>query len=137
MARSDIEVARAATEQFGRGDVEDLLPLIHPEFETTTPPGLAAEPDTYRGHDGVRRYFASFYEAMDKVWLEADDYREVGGRVLMRGRLGTRGRSTGLETYLEAAVLWTIEDEQVIGGDIFATEEEALAALEGTQPSED
>lgn len=135
MTRSDIEVAKDVTERFGRVDVEELLPLIHPEFEATTPPGLAAEPDTYRGYEGIRRYFASFYEAMDKVWLEADDFCEVsGGRVMVRGRLWTRGRSTGLETHLEAVFVWTIRDELVISTEIFATEEEALAAMEGGHP---
>jgi ketosteroid isomerase-like protein len=137
VARSDLEVAKEATERFGRGDVEELLPLIHPEFEATTPQGLAAEPDTYRGHEGIRRYFASFYEAMDKVWLEAEDYREVGGRVVVPGKLWTRGRSTGLETNIAAVFVWTVKDEQVIRAEIFATEEEALAALEAHQPDSD
>jgi ketosteroid isomerase-like protein len=137
MARSDLEVAKEATEAFGRNGVEGILPLIHPEFESTTPPGLAAEPDTYRGHEGIRRYFDSFYEAMDKVWLEAEDFREIGGKVMMHGRLWSRGRSTGLESNIEAIFVWTIKDEQVIRAEIFATEEEALAAIEGTQPSAD
>lgn len=136
MARSDIEVAKEATERFGR-DIEGLLPLIHPEFETTTPPGLAAEPDTYRGHDGVRRYFESFYEAMDRIWLEAGEFREVGAKVLVKGRLWTRGRSTGLETSIEAVFVWTVKDEKVIRTEIFATEEEALAALQDGDPSAD
>ena len=33
----------------------------------TTPANLAAEPDTYRGHEGIRRYFDSFYDVMDEV----------------------------------------------------------------------
>jgi ketosteroid isomerase-like protein len=136
MAKTDLQVAREATERFGTEGVEGLLGVIHPEFETTTPPGLAAEPDTYRGHAGVRRYFDSFYEAMDKVWLEADDYREVGGKVMVHGRLWSRGRSTGLESSLEAVFLWTVKDEQVIRAEIFATEEEALAAI-GAQPEAD
>ena len=44
--------------------------MIHPEFEVTTPQSLASEPDTYRGHEGIRRYFDSFYEAMENVYFE-------------------------------------------------------------------
>lgn len=137
MAKSDVEVAKAATEAFGRDGVEGLLPLVHPDFETTTPPGLAAEPDTYRGHDGIRRYFDSFYEAMDKVWLEADGFREVGGKVMVPGKLWSRGRSTGLESNIEAVFVWTIRDEQVIRAEVYATEKEALAALGESQPDSD
>ena len=31
--------------------------LVHPEFEVTTSPELTVEPDTYRGHDGVREWW--------------------------------------------------------------------------------
>lgn len=138
MARSDTEVVKAAMEAFGNEDVETIIPFVHPDFETTTPSGLAAEPDTYRGHDGVRRYFASFYEAMDKLWLDARDFREVGGgRVLFVGTLHSRGRSTGIESEIEAIMLWTIEDELLRRTEIFATEEEALAAVEASQPEAD
>ena len=54
------------------------MPFVHPEFEVTTPPGLAAEPDTYRGPGGVRRYFESFYEAMDRVGFEPERFIAVG-----------------------------------------------------------
>ena len=124
-------------EAFGGEDVETIIPFVHPDFESTTPSGLAAEPDTYRGHDGVRRYFASFYEAMDKIWLEARDFREIGGKVLFRGTLHSRGRSTGIESGIEAAMVWTVKDEKLIRMEIFATEEEALAALEAPQPDSD
>lgn len=110
------------------------MPLIHPDFESITPPGLAAEPDTYRGHEGVRRYFSSFYDAVDKIWLEGHEFRQVGGKVLIHATLNTRGRSTGIEAGIEAYFLWTIKNEQLIRAEIFATEEEALAAAEVSQP---
>ncbi len=132
-----MEVAKESMELFGRDGVEALIPLIHPEFETTIPPGFSTEPDTYRGHEGLRRYFDTFYEAMDKIWLEAEDFREVGGKVLVHGKLWTRGRSTGLETNIEAVFVWTIKDEKVFRAEIFATDEEALAAIDGAQSSAD
>jgi hypothetical protein len=133
VARSDIEVVKAAIDAFGDEDVEKLMPFIHPDFESATPPGMAAEPDTYRGHEGVRRYFASFYDAMDKIWLEAREFRGVGGKVLFRGTLHSRGRSTGIESGIDAFMLWTVADELLIRMEIFATEDEALASAEGGQ----
>jgi hypothetical protein len=133
VTRSDLEVAESVIEAFGDEDVERIMPLIHPDFEATTPPGLAAEPDTYRGHDGVRRYFASFYDAVDKIWLEVHESRQVGGKVLIHATLHSRGRSTGIEAGIESYLLWTIKDEQVLRAEIFATEAEALAATEGSQ----
>jgi len=55
MSESDVELMRQGLQAFEREGVEGLIRFIHPDFEMTTPPGLAAEPDTYRGHDGLRR----------------------------------------------------------------------------------
>ena len=124
-------------EAFGDEDVENILQYIHPDFVGTTPPGLAAEPDTYRGHDGIRRYFSSFYDAVDKIWTEPHEFRQVGDRVLIHATLNSRGRTTGIEAGIEAYFLWTVKDEMVIRAEIFPTEKEALAAAEDAQPSSD
>ena len=91
MTETNVELVREGFEAMREGDVEALLPFIHPDFEVTTPPGLAAEPDTYRGQEGIRRYFESFYEAMDRVSFEADDFIEVGDRVVVPTTLRRAG----------------------------------------------
>ena len=84
MNETNADLVRERFAPMREGDVEALLTLIHPDFEVTTPPGLAAEPDTYRGPEGIRRYFDSFYEAMDRVSFEPHDFIGVGGA--RRGR---------------------------------------------------
>ena len=37
------------------GTSRRILALAHTDFEAVVPPELSAEPDTYRGHDGIRR----------------------------------------------------------------------------------
>jgi ketosteroid isomerase-like protein len=127
----NVELVRQGFETMRGGDVEALLPLIHPEFEVTTPPGLAAEPDTYRGPDGIRRYFESFYEVMDRVSFEADDFIPVGERVVVPVTLRARGRTTGIETAQKVVQIWDLKDGQAIRIEIYATLEEAMAAARG------
>jgi len=67
----NLETVQRGFDAFNENGVEGILPLIHPDFEATTPPSLASEPDTYRGHDGVRRWFDSFYEVMDGIRWDA------------------------------------------------------------------
>jgi ketosteroid isomerase-like protein len=124
----NVELVRQGFEAMRGGDVEAVLPLIHPEFEVTTPPGLAAEPDTYRGPDGIRRYFESFYEVMDRVSFEADDFIPVGERVVVPVTLRARGRTTGIETAQKVVQIWDLKDGQAIRIEIYATLEEAMAA---------
>jgi ketosteroid isomerase-like protein len=125
------EIIRAGFQALNEGGVEALLPLVHPEFEMTTPPNLAAEPDTYRGPEGVRRYFDSFYDAMDEVRFEPGEFREVGGRVIAQSTLIARGRATGIEVEQEVVLVWSLRDDQVIRVEVYATMGEALEATQG------
>ena len=128
MADTDADLVRQGFEALRNGDFEDLLPLIHPEFELTTPPTLAAEPDTYRGPAGMRRYFESFYEAMDRVTFEPDEFIEVEDRVVVPSTLRARGRSTGIETEQRVIQVWQVKDGKAYRVEAYATLQEALAA---------
>jgi uncharacterized protein len=130
MSSQDVELVRRGFEALSEGGVEALLQFIHPEFETTTPASLAAEPDTYRGHDGVRRYFDSFYDAMDEIRFEPREFREAGGSVIVPVTLTARGRTTGIEARQDLVMTWTLRDGKAVRVDAFATVEEALQAVE-------
>ena len=128
MTADNVELVRGGFEALSEGGVEALLPFIHPEFEVTTPADLAAEPDTYRGHEGVRRYFDSFYDAMDEIRFEPGEFREVRGRVIVPTTLHARGRTTGIETQQEFVMVWSLRDGQAIRVETYATLDEALEA---------
>jgi ketosteroid isomerase-like protein len=128
VSEEKVELVRRGFEAMREGDPEALMPFIHPEFEATTPPQLAAEPDTYRGHEGVRRYFGSFYEAMDRVSFEAEEFIPIGDVVVVRSVLRTRGRTTGIETEQRLATVWELKDGKAYRLSVYATVDEAMAA---------
>ncbi|HEY8639578.1 MAG TPA: nuclear transport factor 2 family protein [Solirubrobacterales bacterium] len=130
MAESTGELIRQGFEDLAASGYEAMLPLISPEFELTTPPGLAAEPDTYRGPDGMTRYFESFYEAMDEIHFEPHEFREIGDWVVVPFTLTARGRSTGLEAEQAGVMAWQLRDGLAVRLDVFAELSEALAAVE-------
>jgi ketosteroid isomerase-like protein len=127
----DIEVVRRGFAALREGGVEALLPFISADFEVTTPASLAAEPDTYRGHDGLRRYFASFYEAMDEVTFEPHEFVTAGGRVVVPFTLRARGRSTGLAFEQEAVFVWRIREGLATGLSVHPGRDAAIAEAEG------
>jgi ketosteroid isomerase-like protein len=131
MSSRNVEIIREGFEALSEGGVDALMPLIHPEFEMTTPANLAAEPDTYRGAEGVRRYFDSFYDAMDEVRFEPREFREAGERVIAQSTVTARGRATGIEVKQRVVLVWTLRDEQVIRVEVYATLDEALEATQG------
>ena len=128
MSSQNVELVRGGFEALSEGGVEALLPLIHPEFEVTTDASLTAEPDTYRGQEGVRRYFDSFYEAMDEVRFEPREFREAGGRVIVAVTLTARGRTTGIVASQELVMVWSLRDGQAIRVETYGTIDEALTA---------
>lgn len=130
MSASDIEIVRGGFEAFNERGVEGILPIIDPGFEVTTPPELASEPDTYRGHDGIRRYFDSFYEAMDEIRWDARSFREVGDQVVVEFTLRARGKSSGLEFGQEAVMAWELREGKAIRLALYPTLDDALEALQ-------
>ncbi|MGH2957897.1 MAG: nuclear transport factor 2 family protein [Solirubrobacterales bacterium] len=128
MASANEERARAGIAAFNEDGAEGILEYIHPDFEATTPPELASEPDTYRGHDGVRRYYDSFDEVMDEIRWEVHGTQAVGEQVVVDLTLHARGKSTGLDFGMRTAAVWSFRDGKVIGIEIYPTLDEALAA---------
>jgi ketosteroid isomerase-like protein len=130
VASSNLEIVERGFEAFNAEGIDGILPLIHPDFEATTPPDLATEPDTYRGHEGVRRWFSSFDEVMEEIRWEARGFREAGDRVLVEFTLRARGRTTGLDFGQEAVMVWQLRDGKAIRLYLYPTLEQAVAAVE-------
>ena len=124
----NIELVRQVNAAFSSGEIDDILAMLHPEFETIVGPELSAEPDAYKGHDGVRRYFDSFRDAMDQIRFDPFRLREAGTSVVAAVRLSARGRFTGIPVEQRLGQVWTIRDGKVIGVRSFLTYDEALRA---------
>lgn len=109
---------------------EALLPLVHPDFEMETLPGLAAEPQVYRGPDGVRRWWESFYEVMDEIRLEPVEFHDVApGRVIVDSVLRAIGQTSGVEVTQHVFLLIHIRDELIYRIEFFFALDEARAAV--------
>ena len=128
MSEENVEIVRRAYAALAEEGVEAMLAFTGPQFEMTTPSSLATEPDTYRGHDGVRRWFDSFSDALEGVYLEGQEFRATGDQVFVVTRLRGRGRSTGIDVEQQAFLLWTLRDGLVVRGDVFAERGPALEA---------
>ena len=114
VATENEELTKRGFDALGEGGVDAMLEYVHPEFEMTTLPGQAAEPQTYTGHDGLRRWFDTFYEVMDEIAIEPSSYEEIEpNRVLLEFTLRARGQASGIEVKQEARAIATIRDEKL------------------------
>jgi ketosteroid isomerase-like protein len=113
MSEQALEVVTRALEAFDSGDRERILALTHRDFEAVVSAEVSAEPDTYRGHDGIRRYLDSFDDAMEDIRFEGERYWEVGDSVVVVLRLTARGRRTAIAVEQRSAGVWTVREGKV------------------------
>lgn len=138
MSERDVKLLADGLSTLADEGFEAMMPLVHPEFEMTTPPEMAAEPQTYRGAEGqtyrgaegLRLWWESFYEVMDEVRLEPARIVDGGdGVVIVDMQLRATGQSSGLEVSQHAVMLVRLRDELMHRVEMFATIDEALAAV--------
>jgi ketosteroid isomerase-like protein len=129
MSRENLELVRRGLEIFNSGDIDRILSFTGADFEIEVPPGLSAEPDTYRGAEGVRRYFQSFDEAMDEVHFRADRFWDAAEAVVVDALVTARGKQTAIPVEQRAAQLWTIRGGRVIRIRAYASLSEALETV--------
>ena len=127
MSEGDVARARAALAAFGTGDLDRLVRQFHPDFVGVVPPELSAEPDTYRGHAGIRRYLESFREYVDGLRFVPEDVIDAGDAVVVAMRIEGRGRGSGVPFEQRLANRITVRDGLIDSMTAYTTVDEALA----------
>jgi ketosteroid isomerase-like protein len=113
MSDTNVEVVQRLFELYASGGMEAALEVLDEQVVIVIPPEMSAEPDSYHGHEGARRYFDGFDGMLEDLRYEALELIPESGHVLVRARLAGRGVSSGLEVDLESIVVHTVEDGKV------------------------
>ena len=122
-------IVRRMLDTLNEDGVEAALPFFDEDFRGIVPPDLSAEPDEYRGHDGVRRYFDSFREIVDELRFDAEELIEVGDdAVAARGYITGRGRESGIPIEMRVPMMMRLRDGKLVEMVGFREWEDALAA---------
>jgi ketosteroid isomerase-like protein len=114
VSETNVDVVRRLFRRFGEGGIEAALDGLHEDLVIEIPPDLSAEPDTYHGHDGARRYFSGFAGTVEDLRYEALEVVPAGEHVLAAVRLSGRGVSSGIDTELRVVVLHALRDGKVV-----------------------
>jgi ketosteroid isomerase-like protein len=128
MSQQTVEIVRHTLGEFNSGDLELVAACFGPDFEGNVAPELSAEPDTYRGPEGIRRYFESFRETFEQIRFEPEDFADAGDRVVVAICMTAVGKLTKIPVEQHNAGVWTVRDGKVVRIDTYATYEQALAA---------
>jgi ketosteroid isomerase-like protein len=101
----DVEVVRGIYAAFAARDLDRALARFAPDCELRLAGTARAvgRTEPYRGHAGVRQYFADVQRRWDELTLHADDFRAVPGSVIVMGQVD--GCLDGAR--FTRAVMWT------------------------------
>jgi ketosteroid isomerase-like protein len=106
----DIGVVRAIYDAFARRDLDAALAHMAPDCElhAAGTAEAAGRSSPYRGHAGMRQYFADVAAVWDELVLHAEDFRVLPGSVIVIGQVSAR---RGEERRLRSVVwTWRVKD---------------------------
>jgi ketosteroid isomerase-like protein len=109
MSQENVEAFRGAIEAYNRRDIDAFLKIFDPMVETRplTLAMFGQEASMYRGHEGIRQFIRDVDEVLPEMQVEPLEIRDLGERIVARGRLHARGRASGAE--IESPVSWLVD----------------------------
>ena len=125
-------IVRKMFDTLNEKGTEAALEWFAEDFHGVVPPELSAEPDSYDGHDGVRRYFDSFNEIVADLRFDAEELVEVAPDVLVgRGVITGRGRESGIPIDMRLPFLIRLRGGKLVEMTPYTDWDEAIAAASG------
>ena len=125
MSEENVAMLRRGYAAVNRGDIDGLLVAVHSDVEFTSLIA-EAEGETFRGHDGVRRWWNEVVLPLGGLHGEPEDVRDHGDTVIARV-LGTY-RPRGIEVHQTVWNVVRFRDGKATWWQFFRTEAEALEA---------
>jgi ketosteroid isomerase-like protein len=128
MSREDVEIAMRAVDAFNRRDLESYDEFWTPDYEwLPAMPGLVAG-DSYRGREGVERYFRETGDTWEDLHVAVEEVRDLSGRVLALGRLEGRGKGSSVPVDAPFGVVIEFRDGKISRVRGYLDHSEALRA---------
>ena len=125
MSQENVEIVKEAYRALNAGDIEGFLASIDRDVEFTS---LIAEveSETFRGHDGVRRWWHEVVLPLGGLQGEVEEARDLGDTVLARVVATYRPRGVEVRQTIWQVVRY--REGMGVWWGFFRTEEEALEA---------
>jgi ketosteroid isomerase-like protein len=103
----NVELVRGVFAAFAARDLDAIAPMLDPELEIR--PAIAGSPEgvVYHGPEGMREFWREVDAAWDEFLIEADEFHDLGARVLVLGRVHARGAGSGI--VLDSSGGWLAE----------------------------
>jgi ketosteroid isomerase-like protein len=129
MSPEDLAAVKSAYEAFGRGDMDALEKLLHPDIEWRTTPEVPFL-GTYKGLEEFQRGMNEWTESFDDLTTEVEEMIDAGEHALVFHRMHGRGRDSGAEVDLAIWQVVSVRDGKLARMHDFMDRAEALEAAQ-------
>jgi ketosteroid isomerase-like protein len=127
MSQENVETVRQIYERLNRGDVEGVVELcdadLHMDFSERV-----FNPDTYRGHDGIRRFYEGVADAWESYLWNVEETRVAGDSVVAMVHCEGQSREGGPGVDWRVAWLWKFRQGQPVFLRFYRQRADALEA---------
>jgi ketosteroid isomerase-like protein len=129
MSQENVDKARDLAEAFSEGDVDRFLTGLDPEIEVDLSRRLI-DPETYRGHEGVREYLRKQRDVWRSQRIESEEYIAVGENVVVVPiRFVSTGRGSEIDVRARAAWVWEFREGLGVRATAYQSKQDALEAV--------
>jgi hypothetical protein len=130
MSQENVEMTYEAIDAFNRRDLDAFLAVMDRDVEFTPYERAIEGLGPYRGHDGIRTWWAESFEVLPDLRAEIYEVGDLGDRTFVRGRLSEQGAGSGapIERTMWLAIGW--HDKKEVWWHAFQSEAEVLEAVD-------
>jgi ketosteroid isomerase-like protein len=126
MSESNFDLVMSGWERWNRGDMDGALELVHADVEWRPGQLLLDVDEVYRGHDGVRRFWAEFMTPFESISIEPIRHASEGEELVIHALFRARGRD-GVTAEVEVFQRYTVRDGKLAHFQAYPGWDEALA----------
>jgi ketosteroid isomerase-like protein len=133
VSQEAVERIRQGYDAFNRGDLAVAAQGFSPDIEWRVSLQLPDSPpdETYRGPEGVMRFWETWRTAFDDFRLEVEEIIDAGDRVVVFAAVRGRGAGSGVDVKTPSfPQVWTMDDEgRPVRVEMYQSRAEALEAV--------
>jgi ketosteroid isomerase-like protein len=129
MSQENVETVKRWVDAFNRRDLDALMETVIPDFAFLPAMADTLDGNSFRGREGMEAYFVDVDSAWEELRLVYDDYRDLGDRVLVLGRIEGRGRGSGAVVETPQGAVADFRDGKLSSARSYLDHAEALKAV--------
>jgi ketosteroid isomerase-like protein len=135
-AEPDTELITRMLREWNRGDVDALLELFDAEVEVRPALSTFLASMVYRGHEGIRAWYAETNEPWAELQAEPERFIDAGARTVVIIALHARVPGGSVDVGARIAHVVTIRDGKIVRLDGYDEPDNALGAVGLSQQAE-